>query len=321
MPVDYAVALTRQYSQFIKVPGDSQPVKLAHWTRPVLVASGPDAEDYRWTEVMMRDAGAFIDALSLHYYTIPDSKDAFGSGTDFDEASYARTLSKTLLMDQLITAHAAIMDKYDPGKRVSLAIDEWGILTDVVAGHDPRSLFMQNSLRDALLATLNFDIFIRHADRVRMASITGMINVCQSMILTAGTRMIVTPTYYAYEMYVPFQDATYLPIDIRTPQYSKAEWAMPAVSGVAARGKDGVVRIALTNVDPQHAVKLDIRIKDMTANTVTGRVLTSARGVTAHNDFDAPDVVRPRLFSSARIVDGVLSVELLPHSLTRLDLR
>src|SRR3546814_2202519 len=117
---------------------------------------------------MMREVGADVDALALHYYTIPDRKGAFGSGTDFDEATYARTFSKTLFMDELVTKHSAVMDKYDPEKRVNLAVDEWGILTNVVPGHGRRSLFMQKSLRDALLASLNFNIFIRHADRVRI---------------------------------------------------------------------------------------------------------------------------------------------------------
>src|SRR3546814_2307534 len=104
---------------------------------------------------MMREVGADVDALALHYYTIPDRKGAFGSGTDFDEATYARTFSKTLFMDELVTKHSAVMDKYDPEKRVNLAVDEWGILTNVVPGHGRRSLFMKNSLRDALLASLN----------------------------------------------------------------------------------------------------------------------------------------------------------------------
>src|SRR3546814_18027482 len=100
------------------------------------------------------------------------------------------------------------MDKYDPEKRVNLAVDEWGILTNVVPGHGRRSLFMQNSLRDALLASLNFNIFIRHADRVRMTAIAQMVNVAQSQILTEGKQMVLTPTYPAFELYPPFPDPT-----------------------------------------------------------------------------------------------------------------
>jgi alpha-L-arabinofuranosidase len=310
MRPDYAADLTRQYSQFIQVPNGA---------RPLLVASGPDAEDYHWTDVMMREAGDRFDALALHYYTIPDRKGAFGSGTDFDEASYARTLAKTRFMDELLTRHSAIMDRYDPARRVDLAVDEWGVLTNVVPGHAARSLFMQNSLRDALLATLNFDIFIRHADRVRMTAIAQMINVAQSMILTDGARMVLTPTYHAFEMYTPFQDATSLPLALDAPTYAKDAWTMPAVDGVAARDKAGHVHVALTNVDPHHAISVSVALDGVQAARVTGRVLTAA-AFTAHNDFDTPDAVRPRAFDGARVQGGTLSVELPPESLVVLDL-
>jgi len=311
MDADTAADLTRQYSQFIMVPAG---------TRPRIVASGADAEDYAWTAVMMKEASPSFDALALHYYTIPNRKGAFGSGTDFDEVTYARTLSRTLFMDELLTKHSAIMDEYDPEKRVDLAVDEWGVLTDVVPGHSRRSLFMQNSLRDALLASLNFNIFIRHADRVRTTAIAQMINVAQSMILTEGQRMILTPTYYVYEMYVPFQGATSLPLEIKAPEYRIDEWTMPAVSGVAARGRDGIVRLALTNVDSRRAVRLQARLRGLDARSATGRILTSSHGVTAHNDFGAPDIVMPRPFHGTKIEEGMLTVDLPPHSLVILSL-
>lgn len=311
MRAEYAADLTRQYSQFIKVPTG---------TRPILIAAGPDAADYEWTDTMMRIAGDRIDALALHYYTIPDRKGAFGSGTDFDEATYARTLSKTLFMDELVAKHGAIMDKYDPEKRVNLAIDEWGILTNIIPGHGERSLFMQNSLRDALLASLNFNIFIKHADRVRLTAIAQMINVAQSMILTKGSAMVLTPTYHAFEMYTPFQDAVALPVSIDTPVYSKGEWTMPAVSMVAARDNSGAVHLALTNVDPNRPVQLSVSIGSVKPAPVSGRILTSAAGITAHNDFGRADVVTPRTFTGARLVDGKLNVLLPKHSLVVLTL-
>ena len=75
-------------------------------------------------------------------------------------------------------------------------------------GSNPGFLVQQNSVRDAVLAALNLNIFARHADRVRMANIAQMINVLQAMILTDKEKMVLTPTYYVFKMYVPFQDAT-----------------------------------------------------------------------------------------------------------------
>jgi alpha-N-arabinofuranosidase len=311
MSADYAADLTRQYSQFIQVPVGK---------RPLLVASGADAADYNWTETMMRRTGERIDALALHYYTFPEGPGVPTSGTDFDETTYARTLAKTRDIDELLTRHSAIMDKYDPAKRVNLAVDEWGVLTSVVPGHPPESLYMQNSLRDALVAALNFNIFIRHADRVRMTAIAQMVNVAQSMILTDGPRMVLTPTYHVYAMYRDFQEATSLPVTLTSPTYRKDQWVVPAIDVVAAKGADGVVHVALTNVDVRNTVRVRIKLEGMKAGKVAGRLLTGA-AVTSHNDFGTPKEVDQQAFTSARIAGDELSATLPPHSLVVLDLR
>src|SRR5262249_37583646 len=160
-----------RYSTFVKVPAGVTIRKMA---------SGPSDANYTWTEVMMRDAGRQIGGLGLHYYTIPGSWGSKGSATQFDESAWATTLSKTLRMDEYITKHAAIMDKYDPNKRVWLGVDEWGTWYDVEPGSNPGFLYQQNSLRDALIAAINFNIFVKHADRVKMANIAQMINVLQA---------------------------------------------------------------------------------------------------------------------------------------------
>ena len=107
------------------------------------------------------------------------------------------------------------MDKYDPEKKITLVVDEWGAWHAPLPGSNPGFLVQQNSVRDAVLAALNLNIFARHADRVRMANIAQMINVLQAMILTDKEKMVLTPTYYVFKMYVPFQDATFIPVDLR----------------------------------------------------------------------------------------------------------
>jgi alpha-N-arabinofuranosidase len=74
-------------------------------------------------------------------------------------------------------------------------------------GREAGFLYQQNSLRDALVAGLNFNIFHRHAKRVQMTNIAQMVNVLQAMVLTDGPKMALTPTYHAFQMYVPFQGA------------------------------------------------------------------------------------------------------------------
>jgi len=310
MRPEYAADLTRRYSTFVKVPEGTKTLK---------IASGANSVDYNWTEVMMRDASKMFDGIGVHYYTVPGPWSKKGPAVGFDEEEYARTLSKTLLMDELIRKHSAVMDKYDPKKRVNLAVDEWGTWFDPDPGTNPGFLRQQNSMRDAIVAAMNINIFTRYADRVRMTNIAQMVNVLQAMILTDGAKMVLTPTYHVFRMYLPFQDATAIPVELTSPWYNKDQWVMPSVSASAARGTDGLVRVALTNVDPNRPVSVSTTLTGVTASTVEGEVLTGTIG--AHNTFDQPDAVRPAAFTGASVAGGTLNVTLPPASVVVLTLR
>ena len=162
------------------------------------IACGPNVDDYEWTEGVMSNCfrhsqpfqHGFMDGLSLHYYTHPEGWEIKGSATDFDDKVWYKTLSKTLYMEELIRRHGAIMDKYDPKKEIGLIVDEWGTWFTVEPGTNPGFLYQQNTMRDALVAGINLNIFNKHSDRVRMANIAQIVNVLQSVILTEGEKMI-----------------------------------------------------------------------------------------------------------------------------------
>jgi alpha-N-arabinofuranosidase len=222
-------------------------------------------------------------------------------------------------MDELITKHSAIMDKYDPQKKVALVVDEWGTWYAGLPGSNPGFLHQQNTLRDALVASLTLDIFSDHADRVRMANIAQMVNVLQSMILTDGSKMLVTPTYHVFAMYKPYQDATHLPLEIDAPTYRHGDFAVPAVHGSAVKAKDGHVYVALTNLDPEHAADVSVKLSGA-ASQVSGQILT-APAMTSLNTFEHPDAVKPTAFSGARISDGKLLVALPAKAIVMLKLQ
>jgi alpha-N-arabinofuranosidase len=199
-------------------------------------------------------------------------------------------------------------------------VDEWGSWYDPAPGSNPGFLVQQNSLRDALLAAETINVFVKHADRVKMAAIAQMVNVLQAMILTDGAKMVKTPTYYVFQLYKPFQDATQLPIDIKSSWYNKDEWTLPAVSASAARGKDGQVHVALANMDPNQPATVSAKLAGLTANGVAGRIIT-AGAMDAINTFDKPDTVVPQNFTGATVNGDTLSVTLPPKSVVMLDLR
>jgi alpha-N-arabinofuranosidase len=237
-----------------------------------------------------------LEGLSLHNYTVGGWPPSYPS-TGFDEAAYARLVKETLGMDGLIAKHSAIMDKYDPEKKVPLVVDEWGVWLAPTPGTNPGFLQQQNSMRDAIIAALNLNIFARHADRVRMTNIAQMINVLQAMILTDKEKMVLTPTYHVYKLYLPFQDATFVPVSFDAGTYSQGNVTLPRVDAIAARDTDGKLWVAITNLDPGRPARVKASFAGIHVRSAEGNILTAPR-IDSVNSFDAPDTVSPRRYSA-----------------------
>ena len=221
-------------------------------------------------------------------------------------------------MDEFLRKQEAVMDKYDPQKKVALVVDEWGAWHAPLPGTNKDFLVQQNSLRDAILASLNLNIFARHADRVRMANIAQMINVLQAMILTDKEKMVVTPTYYVYRMYVPFQDATFVPVDFDPGSFHRDGITLPRVDVLAARDASGKLWLEITNLDPEKPVDIDADITGMMIKSAKGETLT-APAVDSVNTFTAPNTVVPKPIS-ASVKGGRLTLTVEPKSVTVLSL-
>ncbi|MDD3336449.1 MAG: alpha-L-arabinofuranosidase C-terminal domain-containing protein [Eubacteriales bacterium] len=252
------------------------------------IACGPNTDDYHWTEVLMQQAGKYMDALTLHYYTVPGKEWSHkGSATVFDTETYYTTLRKAARMDELIRGHLAIMDRYDPEHRVGLIVDEWGCWHDVEPGTNPGFLYQQNTMRDAMVAALTLDIFNRHADRVVMANLAQMVNVLQAVILTDGEKLLLTPTYHVFDLYRPHMDALSLNCSIVTDE------AALGVAGITASSscKDGVITVTCSNLSATENAQLLVRLDGAASKTCSGRILTGE--MSAYNDFDAPTRLTP----------------------------
>ena len=284
---------------------------------PKIVAVGASADDYAWTEEMMKSQDK-MDILGLHYYTLPTGDWSHkGAAVGFTKAEWFATFAQTRRMEELITRHSAIMDKSDPGKKLGLAVDEWGTWYDTPPGAP--ALRQENTLRDALVAATNFHIFHRHADRVRMGNIAQMVNVLQAMILTDGPRMVRTPTYYAFLMYRPFQGATALPVTANSPNESASSAQIPAVDVTAGRGADGAIHVGIVNIDPDQPANVELNL-GKSGGSISSEVLT-ASAMDARNRFGAAEDVRPVPFRNARWAGGKLRVELPPKSLVVLTVK
>ena len=185
---------------------------------------------------------------------------------------------------------------------------------------NPGFLYQQNTIRDAVIAGANFNIFHKYADRVRMTSIAQTINVLQAMILTDGPKMLLTPTYHVFHMFIPFQGATDLPVDLKTPNYTYGKTTVPEVSVSAARVASGDIDVALVNLNPDRAAQVSVAISGAKPQSVSGTILT-APTMDAHNTFDDPNAVHPVAFTGAKIAGGRLTLTLPSKSVVVLSVQ
>jgi alpha-L-arabinofuranosidase len=311
MTPEFYTSLYNQWASFAKTPQDN---------RPIMIASGGNDDSTIWAKTLLEGVkpswNIRMDGISHHYYTLPTGKwDVKGAATGFAENEWFSTLKNTLKIEDFIQANVAVMDKLDPDKKVGFYVDEWGTWYDVDKGTNPGFLYQQNTLRDAIVAGLNIHIFNRYADRVTMTNIAQMVNVLQAMILTDKEKMVLTPTYYAFKMHIPFQDATSIPVSLSaTPNYQFNGESIPAISASAAIGKDGNTYLSLVNttIDNEIVVSLnDIK-------QVNGWLLSS-KNMDEHNTFAKPHNIEPVEFS-AKVKKGKSELSIPAKSLLVLNL-
>ncbi|MGI5958741.1 MAG: alpha-N-arabinofuranosidase [Massiliimalia sp.] len=287
------------------------------------IACGANTDDYDWTEQVMKritKGGPGANGISLHYYTVPTGIwDKKGSATDFDADTYYATISRALYMDELVRRHSQIMDRYDPTGQVSLIVDEWGTWYDVEPGTNPGFLYQQNTMRDAMVASITLDIFHKHSDRVRMANIAQLVNVLQSVILTEGERMVLTPTYYVFKMFQNHQDSTLIDSFIQTQNIGTPESSIPDLYESASVSGDGTLNLSLTNLSLDKEQKIDMVLVETPVHEAEAWILTG--NMNSHNTFDQPNQVKAEPFTNFTVTEKGISFTAPPCSVVQFTVK
>ncbi|MGN0578487.1 MAG: alpha-L-arabinofuranosidase C-terminal domain-containing protein, partial [Ruminiclostridium sp.] len=197
----------------------------------------------------------------------------------------------------------------DKEHKVGLIVDEWGCWYDVEEGTNPGFLYQQNTMRDAIVAAVNLDIFNRHSDRVIMANIAQAVNVLQAVILTEGEKLVLTPTYHVFDLYKEHQDSELVYSWCENECISDRK--LNAVSQTVSVNKDGKLHITASNCSLTEEYELNCAITEGKIKNVSARVLTGE--VQDCNEFDCPDRVTIKEMK-ALTENGRLIIKLPPCS-------
>lgn len=313
MRIEYYTDLVRRYGTYCRDFGDQ------HLLR---IAAGAYGDDYNWTEVLMKDdkARGMLYGVSLHYYTVCHDWQKKGSATNFDESEWFTTMRKTLEMEEHVRKHCAVMEKYDPDKKVALIVDEWGNWHDVEPATNPGFLFQQNTLRDALVAAINLNIFNNHCDRVKMANIAQIINVLQSVLLTNDAEVVRTPTFYVFKMYSVHHDARLIPAELTCQDYALGDEKVPAVSVSASRDSNGLVHVTLANLDPKKSISLATELQGLDKVAKVSGQIVSSEAMNAYNDFGKPEAINVKPYTNFKVKDKTLELNLPAKSVVLIEI-
>ena len=282
--------LYRQFQTYVRNYDPKHPIQK--------ICGGANVDDYEWTDVVCdttfgrcpEHLHGQMDALSLHYYVHPGGWENKGSATEFSTDVWYETLRRALYMDELVTKHAAIMDRYDPKKVVGMSVDEWGGWYDVEPGTNPGFLYQQNTIRDALIASITLNIFNKHSDRVKLACLAQMVNVLQAVILTEGEKMVKTPTYHVMHMYRHHHDADLVESSLSGVKGVGTSDAPVPMLTESVSVKDGIITVTLGNLSATESEKVSLRLKGRGYKVIDAKIVSGA-DIHSHNTFDDPEAV------------------------------
>lgn len=321
MTPEYYANLYRRYQTYVRHYDSAAPIQK--------ICGGPNVDDTNWTKKVLDtcyaspnnpSAHGFMDGLSLHYYVHPGGWDKKGSATDFDEKTWYLTMEKALYIEELINMHSRIMDEFDPEKKIGLMVDEWGCWFDVEPGTNPGFLYQQSTMRDALVAAVSLNIFNRHCDRVKLACIAQMVNVLQSVVLTEGDKMILTPTYHVFHMYRHHQGAQLLDSELAGTETAGAgESSVPALQESVSMQEDGTVIVTIANMSVEKSYPVDLIFMEKKPESTEARILTNE--MHAKNTFEEPDVVKEEDFDGVTLTERGASFTIPACSVVSLRLR
>jgi alpha-N-arabinofuranosidase len=257
---------------------------------------------------------ARMSHLSIHRYWIHGGPEA-----NFTQADYYNLLNEAAETEAFVARTAEIIRSEAPGRRIGIALDEWGVWHPEArtwgpgeegSRRSPVTYEQANTLRDALAAAIALEGFHHQCNVLTLANLAQTVNVLQSLIMTDGPTMWLTPTYHVFKLHAPHIGATALRVE--TDQAATAGQTYASVSGTASRSTNGQTAVTLINRSWDAPASVGLSLGETFASA-SGQLLTADRPHAA-NSPDAPDAVSP--VAMPVHADGQnWRVELPPHSM------
>ena len=269
-----------------------------------------------WDEQVLEYVGDLADYISLHRYVRNDDDDL----PDF----LAVTNGIDRQIEEMDAACRFVQAKRRSRKRAYLCFDEWNVWYRD-RGHDGRGLFAPHlieevyNLEDALVVAGFLNSFIRHADVVRIANISMIVNVI-APLLTRGDRLLIQSIFYPFEMFSQRREGISLRLAVDGPGYEGRTNGAVAFVDASAILNENQMHVFLSNRSADEAAPVEINLADLGAVSVGPAELLTGPGPKAANSFEEPAVVKAQPFSEVTVSPGRATLELPALSVAALTL-
>jgi alpha-N-arabinofuranosidase len=279
--------------------------------------------DDSWNVELLSTIGkhmGLVDHLSIHHYWTHG-----GAELEFSEAEYYTLLAEAGESEAFVKRTSAIIqDATGGGRKLGIALDEWGVWHPEArpwgpgsATHrEPITYEQAGTLRDALAAAVALEGFHRQCHVLSLANLAQVVNVLHAPVMTDGAQMWLTPTYHALHLHTPHIGATALPVDIANG--GSLPDGSSAISATASRSDTGV---AVTLINRHYQDGASVRLASANLPTHADGQLLAADSPRACNSASSPDLVAPTALAVQRDGHDGWVIELPPHSMATVVLR
>ena len=301
-----------------------------------LIGSGPNNDDLDWTHRFFEQIysnhsyrNSSFTGWSVHCYATDLSRGktkdwdlAKGDALAFDSVDWYEVMRQCDRIDQIIQDQWTAMGQYDVEHQVKIVVDEYGPWYREGTEVDPTHIFGQQvTIRDALATALTLDTFIRHAEKVSLATNAQLVNNINALFLAHEDRFVATPNYYVFGMYAAHQDGQSLRTEFSVPEIHYDRDGRPArfwgLNGSASL-KGNVITLTVVHPALNKSMDTQIALNGAKISQASATVLAAA-DMHAHNSFDVPDAVKP-LPLAVEVSDGIIAVNLPPASVVKLEI-
>lgn len=270
----------------------------------------------QWDRQVLDQCYEHVDAISIHGY--------FGASPDPATHRSEKHVALNLEMERQIRDTIDVCD-YVRGRKSSaktlwISYDEWNVLYGKLINDGKRQVAPHlreetYNLEDALLMGGLLNTLMRHADRVRIACVSQLVNV-HAPIMTDHKGLFLQTTYYPYRWALELARGSALDLLVAAPTYDLPDMRpvpyIDVAGTVAENG--GETALFILNRDLAAARPIEIVWEDRAPGPVKVALVLTGDDVKDRNDFAAPHRVHPTELPRPVTRGGRTRLELPPRS-------